>query len=355
MSMTNSPWSGSSRQLVLKIAGAVLLAAAGAIHLDLYLTGYRHIPTIGLLFLLQVIAAFVLAIAVMLVRGPLAAAAGAGFAISVLGGYLLSLWIGLFGFQEVRTTAGIVAGIIDIAAFMVLALLALLAPPAGRQAAGDVPAGLGAGLARLQGRIAAGQPLAGRAVATASAAALVVLGISVATAAGAGSAGNSHLPPGASAGLTVVIKNFKFTPAAPHVRPGERIEVKNEDPFAHTLTAGTPAQVSSAFNTGSVAAGQVTFIVAPSNAGTYPFFCKLHTFMIGMLVVGHSSGNAAALASFRAAVAALPRSYCGRAHAGHPAGRLAHPAGLAGRSARQITGRPARPSRQAPSRQAPSR
>ena len=39
-----------------------LLMAAGAIHLDLYLTGYRSIPVIGWLFLLQVIAAFGLSV-----------------------------------------------------------------------------------------------------------------------------------------------------------------------------------------------------------------------------------------------------------------------------------------------------
>jgi hypothetical protein len=49
----------------LRLAGAGLLAATGAIHLDLYLTGYRSIPTIGWLFLLQVIAAFGLAAAVL--------------------------------------------------------------------------------------------------------------------------------------------------------------------------------------------------------------------------------------------------------------------------------------------------
>ena len=34
-------------QLRLRIAGAVLLAVSASIHLDLYLTGYRSIPTIG--------------------------------------------------------------------------------------------------------------------------------------------------------------------------------------------------------------------------------------------------------------------------------------------------------------------
>ena len=117
---------GSSRprRSWLGIVGAALLVASGAIHLDLYLTGYRTIPTIGPLFLLQVIAAFVLAAAILVTGNWLVAAAGAGFAVSVLGGYLLSLWVGLFGFTEVRTTAGIVAGIIDVAAFATLAMAA---------------------------------------------------------------------------------------------------------------------------------------------------------------------------------------------------------------------------------------
>jgi predicted lipoprotein with Yx(FWY)xxD motif len=112
------------------IAGAALLVASGAIHLDLYLTGYRTIPTIGWLFLLQVIAAFALALAILVTGSWLAAAAGAGFALSVLGGYLLSLWVGLFGFTEVRTTAGIVSGIIDVAAFATLAVAAAPGLPA---------------------------------------------------------------------------------------------------------------------------------------------------------------------------------------------------------------------------------
>ena len=130
--------------LLLRVAGAGLLIATGAIHLDLYLTGYRTIPTIGWLFLLQVIAAFALALAVLVtggrhvIAGRLAAAAGAGFALATLGGYLLSVWIGLFGFKEVRTTAGIVAGVIEVAAFAVLAALALA--PAQADAAGQAPA-----------------------------------------------------------------------------------------------------------------------------------------------------------------------------------------------------------------------
>jgi predicted lipoprotein with Yx(FWY)xxD motif len=116
---------GGWRSLALRVAGPGLLIASGAIHLDLYLTGYRSIPTIGWLFLLQVIAAFGLALVTAIIPHRLSAGAAAGFCLATLGGYLLSVWIGLFGFKEVRTTAGIVAGIIEIAAFVALAGLAL--------------------------------------------------------------------------------------------------------------------------------------------------------------------------------------------------------------------------------------
>jgi predicted lipoprotein with Yx(FWY)xxD motif len=124
-SLPRRSWSG--------IAGAALLIAAGAIHLDLYLTGYRSIPTIGWLFLVQVISAFVLAAAILVTRHPLAAAAGAAFALGTLGGYLLSLKVGLFGFTEVRTTAGIVAAVIDVAAFAALAIAVASAYGLGRR------------------------------------------------------------------------------------------------------------------------------------------------------------------------------------------------------------------------------
>jgi len=52
-------------------------------------------------------------------------------ALATLGGYLLSVWVGLFGFKEVRTTAGIAAGVIEVGAFAALAGLAARRAPAG--------------------------------------------------------------------------------------------------------------------------------------------------------------------------------------------------------------------------------
>src|SRR5579862_2565774 len=186
------------QRLGLRVAGTGLLAVTGATHLDLYLTGYRSIPVIGWLFLLQVIAAFGLAAAVLVSGSRLAAAAGAGFALSTLGGYLLSVWIGLFGFKEIRTTAGIVAGVIEIAAFAALAVL-VLSPAAQRQPAGPA-ASRSAMLARLQ----EGVPGARAGTATVSVAALVLLGVAVAGASGPGASAAGALRTATIGGVTVI-------------------------------------------------------------------------------------------------------------------------------------------------------
>jgi predicted lipoprotein with Yx(FWY)xxD motif len=203
-------------RLGLRVVGAGLLAATGAIHLDLYLTGFKHIPTIGVLFLLQVIAAFVLALAMLVRGGRLIAALGAGFAVATLGGYLLSIWFGLFGFHEVRTTAGIVAGIIEVATFAVLAPLALAPAPAARgagagQAAAPGRAASHAAGGTLMDRLQAGIPGAGRIVAGLSVLALVLLGIAVAGAGSSAGGSGQELKTASIHGVTVLTNAKGFT------------------------------------------------------------------------------------------------------------------------------------------------
>jgi predicted lipoprotein with Yx(FWY)xxD motif len=177
-----------------------LLFATAGIHLDLYLTGYRTIPTIGWLFLLQVIAAIALGGAVLVTGSRLVAAAGAGFALSTLGGYLLTVQFGLFGFREVRTTAGIVAGVIEVAAFAVLATLAVL--PA-RAALGRASSGRASGRAVPAGQ-AGRVPLPGAALAAGVAGVCVVaLGLFGAALAGSGGTGSAGGSAAASGGAAV--------------------------------------------------------------------------------------------------------------------------------------------------------
>jgi predicted lipoprotein with Yx(FWY)xxD motif len=201
--------------VILRVAGSGLLIATAAIHLDLYLTGYRTIPTIGWLFLLQVIAAFGLGLAVLAIpsrfaiASRLAAAAGAGFALATLGGYLLSVWTGLFGFKEVRTTAGIVAGVVEVIAFVVLAALALAPAPANAPADGTAaaparfPAQIPPAAARVAGMTAAGLAVA----------ALVLFGLVVAGASSpapaATATGTGTVLKTATIGGTTVLTNAK--------------------------------------------------------------------------------------------------------------------------------------------------
>jgi len=274
MDQEQTPRRLGTGRLAARLAGAVLLAVTAGIHLDLYLTSYRNIPTIGWLFLLQVIVAFLLALAIVFLPGPLAPAAGAAFAIATLGGYLLTLWVGLFNFHEVRTTAGVVAGLLEIAAFGILGWVALTSLP-GRAAAPASDA-----IRKIPGGALG-------AAAGLSVVALIVLGASVGTASSAstGTGGSTAAGGGGGPVVKVVIKNFKFIPANPDVKPGERIQVTNEDSIDHTFTAG-PKQDSGAFNTGLIGTNQTKIIIAPQKAGMYPFYCTVHPFMTGMLTVG---------------------------------------------------------------------
>ena len=124
---------GSSTGLLwgLRIVGALLLAAMGWIHLDLWLDGYRTIDVIGPAFLLNTIGGFGLA-ALLLVTPrrflPWVAALGALFCAGTLGALLISTWWGLFGFKE--TTAASLwweSFWVELAGFVVLGALAALA------------------------------------------------------------------------------------------------------------------------------------------------------------------------------------------------------------------------------------
>lgn len=180
--------------LALRAAGAGLLFATGGIHLDLYLTGYRTIPAIGWLFLLQAIASLGLGALVLAMPGSirvgglalsgLACAAGALLAIGTLAGYLVTLQFGMFGFKEIRTTAGLAAGVVEVAAFAVLSACALEA-------------------ARRHWRFSAGPSVAARgpalSVGALSVAGLALLGIGLAAASPAGAGSGLASGPGVTA------------------------------------------------------------------------------------------------------------------------------------------------------------
>ena len=185
-----------TRGLPLRIAGAMLLSVSAGIHLDLYLTGYRSIPTIGWLFLLQFIMGFVLAAAVLVTHSRLTVAASAALALFTLGAYLLAVWIGLFGFREVRTRAGIAAGLIEVAAFATLALAAAAAGPQ-RETEGWISSA-----ARRVARVHSAVSMLIGAVGIVSVLALTLLGVAIANARTA--------PPTAAGEHTATLKTVKI-------------------------------------------------------------------------------------------------------------------------------------------------
>ena len=85
---------------VALVVGAALVATTGAIHLHLWASGYRTIPTIGPLFLFQGIAGAALAVVLVAWRRLAAVVAAAGFMVATIGGLLLSVYVGLFGFTD---------------------------------------------------------------------------------------------------------------------------------------------------------------------------------------------------------------------------------------------------------------
>ena len=93
---------GTRRGLwALRILSAVFLLAAGGIHLYLVFNGVGGI--LGVMFVLNAIAALVLAIAMVALRGrllQLASVLSLLFMIATLGALLLALTVGLFGITE---------------------------------------------------------------------------------------------------------------------------------------------------------------------------------------------------------------------------------------------------------------
>ncbi|SNQ47383.1 conserved membrane hypothetical protein [Frankia canadensis] len=93
-------WWTNPRELAGRIVAVALLTASGYIHLDLYSDGYRVIPKVGDMFLLQESGAFAVSALLLLRATPLLRLAAAGLAAGALIGFVLSRTVGVFDFTE---------------------------------------------------------------------------------------------------------------------------------------------------------------------------------------------------------------------------------------------------------------
>jgi predicted secreted protein with PEFG-CTERM motif len=103
---------------------------------------------------------------------------------------------------------------------------------------------------------------------------------------------------GASSGATAacVTTNNCFTPNPVNVSPGEIVTWTNTDTASHTVTSGkadnsTGNIVAAVFDSSLLAPGKTfshTFTAA--DVGTINYFCQVHPWMVGQVIVGTASG-----------------------------------------------------------------
>ena len=80
-----------------------------------------------------------------------------------------------------------------------------------------------------------------------------------------------------------------FIPATVTIGVGGQVTFSNNDNAAHTSTAGSPADgPSGVWDSSLVMVGQ-SYTTGPLDAGEYPYFCMVHPWMTGLVIVEEES------------------------------------------------------------------
>jgi hypothetical protein len=107
-----------------RFVGALLVLAAGGIHLWLYFDYFHVVHVIGVLFLLNAAAGIVLGVAIALSPRAIWVALGLAFGLATLAAFLVSVYHGLFGYTEsLRGTWQEAAGLDELASAVLLTVL----------------------------------------------------------------------------------------------------------------------------------------------------------------------------------------------------------------------------------------
>jgi plastocyanin len=110
------------------------------------------------------------------------------------------------------------------------------------------------------------------------------LGATVAIAAACSSAAApaATSAPAAAASVNIDVEGFKFAPNT-DVAPGTKVTWTNKDSVGHTVTSGARPNADGKFNGQLDASG--TFSFTFTTAGTYQYFCTIHSTMNGTITV----------------------------------------------------------------------
>jgi hypothetical protein len=91
---------GRTAATVAALAASALILATAVIHLHLWLSGYRHVPRLGPLFIGQAVAGLVLAPVLAWARTTLVVAVGCVYMAASAVGLLLSATVGFVGVHD---------------------------------------------------------------------------------------------------------------------------------------------------------------------------------------------------------------------------------------------------------------
>jgi hypothetical protein len=109
---------------ISQVALALLVLAAGAIHLYLYFDYFHRVHVVGALFLVNAAAGLLIGAALLVRRDVLLLLAALGYAVGTLAGFVVSTRWGLFGYHESFWGSWQeAAGGIELAAALLAALL----------------------------------------------------------------------------------------------------------------------------------------------------------------------------------------------------------------------------------------
>ncbi|GKS67337.1 hypothetical protein YTPLAS73_08840 [Nitrosarchaeum sp.] len=75
-----------------------------------------------------------------------------------------------------------------------------------------------------------------------------------------------------------------YLPYSLEINVGDTVSWSNDDTAAHTVTSGTPEGIDGVFDSGLFMSG-TTYKFTFDTAGTYPYFCLVHPWMIGQIGV----------------------------------------------------------------------
>ena len=99
--------------------------------------------------------------------------------------------------------------------------------------------------------------------------------------------------------------NSCYLPYSLEIHVNDTVLWSNDDTAAHTVTSGTPDTIDGVFDSGLFMSGN-KFEFTFDKAGTYPYFCMVHPWMLGEIIVNEKEMNANSITVGEPIISAVP-------------------------------------------------